>query len=111
MRITAIIPSLDPDEKLRKVVEGLQAVGFDDILLINDGSDAAHTAPFTALAQLPGVTVLTHPVNRGKGRALKTGLRLCAEKSPGQPWCGDGGRRRPAPPGRCAGSGQGTGGG
>lgn len=82
MRITAIIPSLDPDEKLRKVVEGLQAVGFDDILLINDGSDAAHTAPFTALAQLPGVTVLTHPVNRGKGRALKTAFAYVLENRP-----------------------------
>ena len=67
MNITVIVPSLDPDEKLMQVVEGLLRVGFTDILLVNDGSHDDHVQPFLEAAQHPEVTVLTHEVNRGKG--------------------------------------------
>ncbi len=82
MNVTVIVPSLDPDEKLMQVVEGLLKSGFRDILLVNDGSDDAHTAPFLEAAQHPEVTVLTHEVNRGKGCALKTAFAWCMEHRP-----------------------------
>lgn len=53
-------------------VIGLKEHGFDDIVVVNDGSDEAHLGPFNSVAELPGVTVLTHEVNKGKGRAMKT---------------------------------------
>ncbi len=71
-RVTVVIPSLNPDEKLRLVVEGLTALGFDDILIVNDGSDAAHLPNFPSPAEFPNLEILTHPVNRGKGAGLKT---------------------------------------
>ncbi len=83
MNITAIVPSLNPDEKLMQVVEGLLRVGFSDIILVNDGSDEAHRAPFETAAQLPQVTVLTHEVNKGKGRAMKTAFAWCLENRKG----------------------------
>ena len=83
MNVTAVIPSLNPDEKLCAVVDGLLAAGFPDILLIDDGSDADHLAPFRKAARYPEVTVLTHEVNRGKGRALKTAFTWCIENRPG----------------------------
>lgn len=83
MNTVAIVPSLNPDEKLMQVVTGLQAEGFTDIVLINDGSSAAHLAPFQEAAVLPGVTVLTHEVNKGKGRAMKTAFAWCLENRPG----------------------------
>ncbi len=82
MDVTVVIPSLDPDEKLLKVVDGLVDAGFTDILLVDDGSDDAHSAPFAAAAQRPGVTVLHHPVNYGKGRALKTAFSHILEHCP-----------------------------
>lgn len=82
MDVTVIIPSLDPDEKLMGVVTGLQKMGFTDILLVNDGSDEAHRTPFETAAALPGVTVLHHEVNRGKGRALKTAFHYVLEHRP-----------------------------
>ena len=82
MNVTIIGPSLDPDEKLCKVVDGLLAEGFDDIVLVNDGSHADHLAPFEAAAKHPEVTVLTHEVNRGKGRAMKTAFAWCREHRP-----------------------------
>ena len=46
MNVTIIVPSLDPDEKLLKVVEGLLKEGFRDIILVNDGSGPDHTDSF-----------------------------------------------------------------
>ena len=39
-RISVVLPSLDPDEKLVAVVDGLLQYGFTDIILVNDGSKA-----------------------------------------------------------------------
>jgi putative flippase GtrA len=73
--IGIILPSLDPDEKLRGVLEGLLEVGFRDILLINDGSKPENRHYFTdAAAAHPEITLLHHEVNRGKGAALKTAI-------------------------------------
>lgn len=82
MNVTIIIPSLDPDEKLCQVVDNMIAEGFQDIVLINDGSRADRVRPFLDAARRPGVTVLTHPVNRGKGRALKTAFDWCIQNRP-----------------------------
>lgn len=83
MNVTVIVPSLNPDEKLMLVVQGLLEEGFQDILLVNDGSSPEHLQPFLDAAQHPEVTVLTHPVNRGKGRAMKTAFTWCMEHRPG----------------------------
>ena len=82
MKVSIIVPSLDPDEKLRQVVDGLRAEGFEDIILVNDGSHAENVHRFEECAALPGVTVLTHEVNRGKGRAMKTAFAWCIENRP-----------------------------
>jgi len=82
MNVTIIVPSLDPDEKLIQVVDGLLAEGFRDIILVNDGSHDDHLQPFRDAAAHPEVTVLTHEVNRGKGRAMKTAFAWCVENRP-----------------------------
>ncbi len=82
MNVTIIVPSLDPDEKLMQVVEGLLAEGFTDIVLVNDGSHDDHLAPFREAAEHPEVTVLTHEVNKGKGRAMKTAFAWCIQNRP-----------------------------
>ncbi len=82
MQVTAIVPSLNPDDKLVATVHSLRQVGFTDILLVDDGSDAAHRAPFDTLEALPEVTVLRHPENRGKGRAMKTAFAYVLEHRP-----------------------------
>lgn len=82
MSVTVVIPSLNPDEKLVGTVSALLDAGVSDLVLVDDGSDAAHQAPFDALRDRPGITLLTHPVNRGKGRALKTAFAWIAENRP-----------------------------
>lgn len=80
--ITIILPSLNPDHKLIEVVDGVLKQGFSDIVIVNDGSDAQHLEPFQHLASYPSCTILTHEVNRGKGRALKTAFSFCLEHRP-----------------------------
>lgn len=82
MKISVILPSLNPDEKLLLVVEGLIKEGFDDIIIVNDGSDEEHLAPFKQASEYKEVTILTHEVNRGKGRALKTAYEFCIANRP-----------------------------
>ena len=82
-KCTAIVlPSLDPDTKFQKVIAGLIEAGFERIVIVDDGSDEAHRHFFDEAAALPQCTVLTHEVNRGKGRALKTAFGYVAEMLP-----------------------------
>lgn len=71
-RVAVILPSLDPDVKFSRVVEGLVENGFQHIVIVDDGSGAEHQRFFEQAARYPQCTVLHHGVNRGKGRALKT---------------------------------------
>ena len=73
-QVSIIIPSYQPDEKLLSTIDGLLELGFDDIILVNDGSDEDKHVYFERARELPGVTLLEHPVNRGKGAALKTAI-------------------------------------
>ena len=79
MKISVIIPSLNPDDKLVSVVDALVETGFDDIILVNDGSDKEHMKPFEKLSAYPQCTILTHSVNQGKGRGLKTAFEYCLQ--------------------------------
>ena len=82
-RISVVLPSLDPDEKLVAVVDGLLEIGFTDIILVNDGSKPSNLHYFTDLtAQHPEITLLTHEVNKGKGAALKNAFRYFLENRP-----------------------------
>ena len=81
-KMTVIIPSYQPDEKLAKVVEGLIEKGFRDIVVVDDGGGEAYAPVFERVSGFPGVTLLTHPENRGKGCALKTAFDYCIKERP-----------------------------
>ncbi|MBP3305474.1 MAG: bifunctional glycosyltransferase family 2/GtrA family protein [Oscillospiraceae bacterium] len=80
--ISVILPSLDPDDKLLTVIDGLLSHGFTDIILVNDGSKAENLHYFETAAAHPEVHLLHHPENRGKGAALKTAFRWFLENRP-----------------------------
>lgn len=83
--LTIILPSLNPDEKLVKTVESLLEKGFHDIIVVNDGSDAAHLSPFETISVHTACTLLVHDKNYGKGHALKTAMRYFLEQRPNSP--------------------------
>lgn len=80
--VSVVLPSLDPDDKLLAVIDGLLEYGFSDIILINDGSKPENMHYFETAAQHPEVHLLHHEVNRGKGAALKTAFAWFLENRP-----------------------------
>lgn len=66
-----IIPALNPEERLIEYCDDLIVRHGGPILVVDDGSDDDHQFIFDALAKLDGIVVMHHPVNFGKGRALK----------------------------------------
>ena len=80
--LAIVLPSLDPDAKFADVVSGLTENGFSKIIIVDDGSDAAHQKWFDAAEKYPQCVVLHHGVNKGKGRALKTAFAYVLENLP-----------------------------
>lgn len=74
-RVTVLIPSLEPDDRLVPYLQALIEKGFEDILVIDDGSGESYQEVFSQIDRLAGCKVLHHPQNKGKGCALKTGYQ------------------------------------
>ncbi len=70
-----IIPAKDEEKRIGKVIYKTQALGYYNIIVVNDGSKD-NTA---AIAEAYGVTVLTHPINLGPGAATQTGIEYALE--------------------------------
>lgn len=74
-----LIPAYKPDNRLISLVdELLNMPEHFAVLVVNDGSGEAYEPIFDQL-RARGVTVLTHEINQGKGRALKTGFAYAAQ--------------------------------
>lgn len=67
----ALIPAFEPEPLLLPLLATIQRAGLS-IVLVDDGSGPDFTRLFKQAKSF--ATVLTHNQNRGKGRALKTGL-------------------------------------
>ena len=80
-----VIPSYEPDERLLQLLETLKAGSQGPVVIVDDGSGAAYKDIFeraSAYVDVLGGAVLTHEVNRGKGRALKTAFAFILKKYP-----------------------------
>ena len=75
--IVPIIPALNPDEKLEKLVKEL-VKSYNKIIIVNDGSKSDEI--FKKLESYKECVILTHEVNKGKGEALKTAYRYYVDK-------------------------------
>ena len=77
--MTVIIPAYKPDEKLIQLLRDLKSQCDARLLVVNDGSGEAYDPVFRRVEEL-GATLLVHPVNKGKGAALKTALQSLLEE-------------------------------
>jgi glycosyltransferase involved in cell wall biosynthesis len=68
--VAAVIPAYHEEAHVGRVAERTLAQ-LDHVLVVDDGS----TDATAARARASGAEVIVHPVNRGKGEAIKTGLR------------------------------------
>lgn len=81
--VAAVVPSLNPTDRLTDTVDGLLEAGFSQIVLVDDGSRPDTRPFFEAAASRPEVVLLRHEVNRGKGAAMKTAFSWLLEHRPG----------------------------
>ena len=71
-RIIILIPSYEPDIKLINLVNKLSNENMD-IILIDDGSGSSYKEIFDKCKEY--AIVISYEINKGKGYALKTGLK------------------------------------
>jgi glycosyltransferase involved in cell wall biosynthesis len=73
-RALVIIPALNAANSIGLIVEDCRAV-VQDVVVIDDGSSDGTAG----VARKAGADVVTHPENRGKGAALRTGFAYALE--------------------------------
>ena len=71
-RIFVLIPAYQPDDQFSALCFALKARNFT-VVAVDDGSGATFSTIFESVKAV--ARVIAHPVNRGKGATLKTGLK------------------------------------
>ncbi|HEY1014604.1 MAG TPA: glycosyltransferase family 2 protein [Herpetosiphonaceae bacterium] len=76
MRLSVIIPCYNEAATIPAMLDQVYAVEIDkEIIAVDDrSSDATYEVLQREAARREGMQVLRHPVNRGKGAAIRTGL-------------------------------------
>ena len=75
--LTIIIPVYNPDSSLVDTVDGLLKKGFQDIIVVNDGSDEGHQIPLQQIEDK--CTLIHHRDRRGRDKAIRTATAFCME--------------------------------
>ncbi len=65
-----VIPAYNEEAVIASVIADIRAAGYDNILVVDDGSKDATFK----VAQKSGAVAIRHRLNRGKGAATKTGI-------------------------------------
>ena len=77
MQKIALIPAYCPEDRMIWLIKELETRGFA-VVVIDDGSGEEYDELFTAARQYASVKRYTP--NRGKGEALKCGMRYIKER-------------------------------
>ncbi|MCX7044705.1 MAG: GtrA family protein [Candidatus Sumerlaeota bacterium] len=80
-----IIPAYKPEDALISLARSFNPSDYACIVVIDDGSGDASQPVFQSVAAIPGVVVLHHAINLGKGAALKAGINYVAFHFPDCP--------------------------
>ena len=78
LRVCAIVPTYNNPRTVGPIVEKL-ASHVETVIVVDDGSADAARAVLEQLASRGATVVRRHERNRGKGAAIKTGLRAARE--------------------------------
>ena len=79
--LIALVPAYCPEKSMVESVTALSRE-FPAVVIVDDGCGEEYAPIFDAVRELPGVVILKHLENRGKGCALKTGFKYVLEKHP-----------------------------
>ncbi len=73
-----LIPAYEPKDKLITLIDDIQKITDTPIIVVNDGSGEEYKKIFDQVEK-KGVKVLNHEKNKGKGEAIKTGIKYLME--------------------------------
>ena len=74
MRLSVIVPAFNEAETIALVLERVAALDVETEIIVVDDSSTDRTLDAIAGVDVPGLHVVRHPVNQGKGAAVRTGL-------------------------------------
>ncbi len=76
MDLSVIIPVYNEAETLDEIMAAVTAIPVDkEIILVDDGSTDGSREKLQQFENQPGIRVLYHEVNQGKGAAIRTGVK------------------------------------
>lgn len=75
MQLSVIIPVYNERDTIRAIIDRVDAVELDKEIIIVDDYSTDGTGDILTAIDKPQITVVSHNKNRGKGAALRTGLR------------------------------------
>jgi glycosyltransferase involved in cell wall biosynthesis len=74
--VSVIMPVYNEENTLREIVRRVQKTGLaGEILIVDDGSTDGTPEILKELDGQAGIEVLVHPENKGKGAAVRTGIK------------------------------------
>lgn len=81
MHPVVLVPAFKPGSALTELAAELGRAGCQ-VVVVDDGSGPQYEALFESVGQMPGVSVVRHAINLGKGAALKTGMNYVMLRFP-----------------------------
>ncbi len=80
--IAIVIPALNPNERMVNLVKDLVSRGFENIILVDDGSEIENRKFFKTCKEEYNCRIIRHVINFGKGMALKSAFNHILENRP-----------------------------
>ena len=74
MKLSVVIPVYNEKETINEILKRVQSVAQDKEIIVVDDRSTDGTTELLSQISDDNITVLFHPVNRGKGAALRTGF-------------------------------------
>src|SRR5260370_41922271 len=77
-----VVPAYRPGVSLVELAQSLSTLGFQSVIVVDDGSGPDYEDVFRRCAEVPVVHLTRHAINLGKGAALKTGMDYALTHGP-----------------------------
>ncbi len=72
MKLSVLIPVYNEEQSVAALIDKVKQVPVEKEIIVVDDHSSDRTLEL--VRSIPGIRVLTHPVNRGKGAGIRTGL-------------------------------------
>lgn len=80
--IAIVIPALNPNDRMITLVQNLKEAGFENIILVDDGSEIENRKYFKTCKEEYNCRIIRHVINFGKGIALKSAFNHILDNRP-----------------------------